>query len=138
MKDLITTIASILIFSLFLMQYVTNIRTYSRIMEAESNIRIISLEGSKTYDSDEKIENYLNDKLKWNNDRILANKVKTSSKYDNYDIQIVIPDVISGMGKKSKDDSFIYKTSCLIKKEIDEYEEPNNNAGISSDDDAVK
>ena len=52
MKDLITSIASLLIIMMFLMQFAANHITYAKILEAEYNIRNFALSSENKGEAD--------------------------------------------------------------------------------------
>lgn len=132
MKDLITTIASILIFSLFLMQYVANIRTFTHLVDIEQNLRMISMEGINMFDSSEKIRGRLNDRLKWENESVTVSKKDETKEYDCYEVTVEIPNVTPKIKGMEEGNSFSYKAKCLIKKSEKENEESNYNDRINS------
>lgn len=109
MKDLITTMASILIFTLLLTQYIANIRTFSYMMDTEYNLRKISLESEK-YGSSGDIRESLDENLKWEEKGCSVEKIDEQDGYISYGIKVEIPDASPG-------GDFEYKTKCLIKKE---------------------
>ena len=132
MKDLITTIASILIFSLFLMQYVANIKTFTHLIDTEQNLRIISLEGIKAFDNSEKIKERLNDRLEWKTESVSVNKKNETEEYDCYEITVEIPNVTPKIKGIENGNSISYTTKCLIKKNEINNEESDYNDRINT------
>lgn len=132
MKDLITSIASILIISLFITQYVINIKTFSCILDVESSIREISFEGVKIFDNSSEIEKCLKDNVDCKD--ISVSKVKNGKGFDEYEVKVDIPNAVALLGKGNfEENNFTYKTTCVIKKE--ENEESDNNDRVDSNND---
>lgn len=130
MKDLITTIASILILSLFFVQFVTNMKAFIYMMDVEHCIREISFE-SKEYDSEGDIINALEKKLEWNTLSPSANKIEEKDGYVKYEVTVPITNV-------SPKGPLKYTTKCVIEKEKElKDEKSDNNDGTDNAADII-
>ena len=126
MKDLITTIASIFILSLFFMQYVTNMAAFDYMMDVEHCLREISYEYEE-YDSENKVKKGLDKKLMWNSLTPSVNQIEDEDGYRKYEVTVAIPNV-------SPRGPLKYTTNCIIRKEgTIEHEEHDNHDSTSTD-----
>ena len=119
MKDLITTIASVLILSLFFMQFITNMRAFTCMMDVEHCIREISYESEK-YDSESDILKRLNNEIDWITLTPIVKKNKIEEDYTEYEVVVPITNI-------SPKEPLKYTTKCIVKKEkILEHEKYDN------------